>query len=79
MKHEYETTVAFRRKDFREGDTVKVIGVPADCITSGERNAVKRALGGEFTVIDGDEYGAIIQLDYFAPTWLDKIHLVRTA
>lgn len=79
MKHEYEAAVAFRRKDLREGDTVKVISAPTEGTTVGERNAVKRALGSEFTVIDGDEYGAIIQLDYFAPTWLDKIHLVRTA
>lgn len=79
MKHEYETTVAFRRKDLREGDTVKVIGAPTEGISFGERDAIKKAIGSEFVVIDGDEYGAIIQLDYFAPTWVDKVHLVRTA
>ena len=79
MKHEYETEVTFRRKDFREGDTVKVIGFPADGITAGERDAIKGAVGQSFTVIDGDEHGAMIQLEYFAPTFVDKIYLIRTA
>lgn len=79
MKHDYETSVTFRRKDLREGDTVKVIGVPDAPMTDGERDAIAKAVGSTFTVIDGDEHGAIVQLDYFAPTWIDKEALVRTA
>lgn len=79
MKHEYETAVTFRRKELREGDTVKVISVPDVPMTSGERDAIKKAIGQTFTVIAGDEYGAMIQLDYFAPTFVDITSLQRTA
>lgn len=79
MKHEYATEVKFRRKDLREGDKVKVIGVPDAPMTEGERAAIAKAVGNEFVVIDGDEHGAMIQLDYFAPTFVDIGALQRTA
>ncbi|MNE18011.1 hypothetical protein D3C80_1110130 [compost metagenome] len=79
MKHEYTSEVSFKRKELQEGDTVKVVSVPDAPMTDSERAAIAKAVGQSFTVIAGDEYGAMIQLDYFAPTFVDITSLQRTA
>jgi len=81
MKHEYTSEVKFRRKHAIKGDYAKVVKDPGTkLLCQEEMDAITAAVGKNFFVHDGDETGALIQVEgWHDLSWIPSDCLQRTA